>query len=296
MYRIFLKLKFYIIFIFICLICIYRVSYANSIDSGETLNENNYRLEDFMPQTPIVIKDVDSEVAETYRNILPTINELAKKFIKDFFDEDVINHDNLDKLLTGLQLNKTKSFSNELIEKSKNLGKFIDVTDMQVIHTEGSYETVAILKFEKGNLTVNLQHSKTLPYLIFSTSKNINIEDYLLDKSDVNSVFTDYYISNGIHLNQVSALRSFSKNIKLFLIVIVLFIIIFNLYSFIFKKHNNTKINNYNDSQTLVHNDTHMTAVITAAINAYLDDNNKNKSSNGIFIRTIRKTNWNKID
>lgn len=293
MYKIILKLKTYLLLILLFMICISNINYANN---NEILNENNYSLEDYMQQGPIVINDVDKEVSETYRNILPTINELAKKFIKDFFNEDTINHENLDKLLSGLQLNKTKSFSNDLIEKSKNLGKFIDVTDMQVIYTEGIYETVAVLKFEKGNLTVNLQHSKTLPYLIFAASKNINIEDYLLDKSNGNSIFTDYYISNGIHLNQVSALRSFGKNLKMFLIILIAFIVIYNIFIALNKKKIVKNTNSDNKLQTTVNNDTHMTAVITAAINAYLEDNNKNKSLNGIFVRTIKKTNWKKVD
>lgn len=289
-----LKFNIFIAIAFISILFLHKSYYSSNLETEGTYAFDNYNLEELMPTQVTPIENIDTEVAETYKTILPTINELAERFIENILNNDIIDKENLDKLLSGLEFDKTKSFANDLLNRSKNLGKFNNFSDTQVIFSDGKYETVLVLNFEKGNLTVNLSHSKSLPYLIFATSKNLNIEDYLLDRSDMSSVFTDYYISNGINLNQVSALRGFSKNLKLFLIVAILLTALYNIYLACNKKNNKTK--NFEQKQIAPYSDTHMTAVITAALNAYINDKNENKFSNGIHVKTIKKTNWKKLD
>ena len=130
--------------------------------------------------------------------------------------------------------------------------------------------------------------------MMFATYRSINTEDYLLDKLNNNTIFSDYYISNGINLNQVSGLRAFSKRLKIFVVILLIIIILYNIYRFIYNKNNNNEINNSNNIQKVKTNDeSHLNAVIAAAIAAYEEDKNS-VYNNKIYVKTIKKTNWKK--
>ena len=266
-------------------------SFANS-EETEGFQYNNV----YETQRPVKIENVEAEVAQVYRNLLPTINKLAEGFITKFFEDDYIDQDNLDKLLSGLDLNKSRMFAKDLFDKSKNLGNFKEISDTQVVYVDGAYETIMVLKFEEGNLTVNLSHDKTLPYIMFATYNNINTEEYLLDKAANNTIFSDYYISNGINLNQVSGIRAFAKRLKIFVIVLLIIIIIYNAYGLVSKKNNsNSNVGSTDNKAVSAANDnSHLNAVIAAAIAAYEEDKNSSNINNKIYVKTIKKTNWKK--
>ena len=76
----------------------------------------------------------------------------------------------------------------------------------------------------------------------------------------------------------------------------LIIIIIYNAYGLVSKKNNsNSNVGSTDNKAVSAANDnSHLNAVIAAAIAAYEEDKNSSNINNKIYVKTIKKTNWKK--
>lgn len=239
------------------------------------------------------------------------VNQLTNNNIKDeLFSEHMIDEEKLSNfsiqsivevledtnlsledrkvLLEGINNKKIIGFITDLQNATNNMGRVVAILSNELLFNNGQYETRSIIQLENGIITVNLSFNKALPYMLYITAHELDIEvpNFESTLSQNASIFDDYYIRKGAHKNQLVGMRKFEYGFLIFAILLILLIIIKNIFSRLNK--NNTKVQTTTTTET---NDAKLTAIITAAVCAYM-----NTSENNIVIKTIKKTNWKKID
>lgn len=191
------------------------------------------------------------------------------------------------KIFETMGANTAASFVRDFYNYTKDLGSFMELYDIDTYINNGKYESRVILDYQKGYITINLSMTKSLPYITYAIGNNISVDRPTFNGDEnINNInfYDDYYISKGKNLSQTVDIRKFKNNLFIFVFCLILFIIIFNFIKLLFFKKNEKQIPVVSKN---VIDDNHLTAVITAAISAYM-----NTSPSNIHIKTIKKTNW----